>query len=74
MHMLRKGQVAFYSKKEPQILRDFIHRFFDRSGPIFSTCFNREMVFMADQILNTIVYVICFDIYAIFLSYLPTTI
>ena len=45
MHMLRKGQVAFYSNKEPQVLRNFIHRLFDCSGPIFPTYYNRNGAF-----------------------------
>ena len=45
IHMLRKGQVPFISKKEPQVLRNFIHRFFDIKGPIFPTYYNRPCPF-----------------------------
>jgi transposase, IS6 family len=45
MHMLRKGQVTYYSKKHAQSLRDFIHRLFDIIGSIFPLYSNRKIVF-----------------------------
>jgi transposase, IS6 family len=45
MHMLRKGQVPFYNKKNVQSLRDFIHRLFEITGSIFSMYSNRKMAF-----------------------------
>ena len=42
MHQLRKGQVPFIDgKKEPQCCRNFIHRCFGITGPIFPTVLNR---------------------------------
>ena len=42
MHQLRKGQVPFIDgKKDPQCCRNFIHRCFGITGPIFPTILNR---------------------------------
>ena len=45
MQLICKGQVPFFSKKEPQAMRNFIHRLFDITGAIFPTYSNRMMPF-----------------------------
>jgi len=45
IHKLRKGQVPFQSKREPQLLCNYIHRLFDIPGSIFPVYLNRKLVF-----------------------------
>ncbi|MFT5171360.1 MAG: IS6 family transposase, partial [Candidatus Marinamargulisbacteria bacterium] len=41
IHMLKKGRIDTNLYKNPQLLRNFIHRLFDIPGPIFPEFSNR---------------------------------